>query len=652
MGENSPDLEWRDGVPVSRQFNDPYYSLDNGLAESRYVFLEGVDLHSLRDQTPEQPTVIGETGFGTGLNFLATWQWWQQHAPHKRLIFISAEAYPIDARQLQQAHAHFPELAAFSTALINAWPPQARGFHPIDFDGGAVKLLLLFDDAATALNDLSGKVDAWYLDGFAPARNPEMWTDTLFSEMAKHSKPGAKVATFTAAGFVRRGLMAAGFQMRKAPGFGRKRERLLGDYVSESGADTTLYAGTNRWAKIQTYQKPKTATIIGGGIAGASAAYALMQRGIKTTVIHDPGAPSSSGLPAAILVPRFMLQDQPEQRFFSAAFAHAVSHSSYQSAFSEPRGAYLLPKSENDQERQKKIWDAYGWARDWMDMDESGLYLPKSGTVQPEKLLSHLTKGCTHVSATVQNITQMGDGWRVDLGDPSAYLESNILILAAGPKSTEIIASIDSASHGHPELTANLGHLLIVDADHAKDWPDCTLSFGGYISATINREDRKPFRTVGSTFDRLEACPSIMPTPSPEARLRVQNQLNSLGPEFELPLAGTASDWAGIRATVPDHLPYCGPVPEWGSLRSACAPLATDASHAIAHDVCFHDGLYCLTGLGSKGFQYGPLLGEYLAAMICDEPLPIPKSLISKLHPARSMVREIIRTNSIKNTAP
>lgn len=647
MSGNSPDIEWRDGVPVSTQFDDPYYSVDGGLAESRFVFLDGIDLPQLAHAASDQPVIIAETGFGTGLNFLATWQWWRKHAPNKRLIFISAEAFPLDAQQLKRAHSHFPELSDLGSILVDAWPPQAQGYHPVDFDGGTVKLLLMFDDAATAFAELSGTVDAWYLDGFAPARNPDMWTETLFSEMAKHSQPGAKIATFTAAGFVRRGLTDAGFIVRKAQGFGRKRERLLGEFNPISCAENSHGTRALNWATTRSRQNAKTVTIIGGGVAGASAAHALTQRGMKVTIIEAAHAPSSSGLPAAILVPRFMLQDQPERRFFNSAFAHAVSHKAYRPSFGSKRGAWVLSKSREDAERLAKVSESYGWSAGWMEWHEGELHLPKSGTVQPETVLKQLTEGSNHVKTAVTAIVQLqdGDGWQVEVDGKTERLESDILIVASGPKSTELLSLIDRNSQGHPKLRANLGQLLLVDSRDTSDWSQSTMSFGGYISASTQKTVGKSFRAIGSTFDKLDDCPEVTPAPTDGARDSILEQLKSIETISSIPVSATVRDWTGIRATVPDHLPYCGPIPDWSSLENACQPLVADANQELAHEVSYRNGLYCLTGLGSKGYQYGPLLGEYLAAMICGEPLPIPKSLIAKLHPARSMVKSLIRTN-------
>ncbi len=219
-------LAWRGNAPVSTRFDDVYYSEENGLEETGFVFLKGIEAPDC--WMGKNNFVIAETGFGTGLNFLATYRDWIKSGATGQLIFISAEKYPLSAEALVEAHKKFPELASYSQELCAAWPPAVEGLHQRLFANGKIQLLLLFGDANETFQDIHATVDAWYLDGFAPSKNPEMWTDKLFDHIARLSKQGTCFATFTAAGFVRRALQARGFHVEKVPGYGRKRERLIG----------------------------------------------------------------------------------------------------------------------------------------------------------------------------------------------------------------------------------------------------------------------------------------------------------------------------------------------------------------------------------------------------------------------------------------
>jgi len=209
-------LEWREGgVPVSTDFDDPYFSLENGLAETRHVFLAGNNL-------PERfcdGFHIAELGFGTGLNCLTTVMDWAQSGQKGRLHFTSFEAFPMRADEMATALDAFPELAGPAETLVSAW---SKGAREIEFKEG-VCLRVIEGDARETLPAWQGKADAWYLDGFSPAKNPELWEDSLLNAVAKHTAPGGTVATYTAAGFVRRGLDAAGFTVTREPGYGRKR---------------------------------------------------------------------------------------------------------------------------------------------------------------------------------------------------------------------------------------------------------------------------------------------------------------------------------------------------------------------------------------------------------------------------------------------
>lgn len=214
MQDQRAELEWRDGaVPVSVRFDDPYFSLDDGLNETRHVFLDGNDLPARFCDGFR----VAELGFGTGLNFLATWAAWRAAGVPGTLHFTSFEAYPMAPSDMATALAVFPELADLSAQLVVAIGTGGV----IAFDG--VTLEVIEGDARACLPAWDGHADAWYLDGFSPAKNPELWSPDLMAEVARHTVPGGTAATYTAAGFVRRGLEAAGFDVARTPGFGRKR---------------------------------------------------------------------------------------------------------------------------------------------------------------------------------------------------------------------------------------------------------------------------------------------------------------------------------------------------------------------------------------------------------------------------------------------
>ncbi len=213
-------VEWREGgIPVSTRFNDPYFSLQDGLAETRYVFLDGNDLPArLRPGFH-----IAELGFGTGLNMLATLVLWRAAGHRGTMSYTSFEAFPMSAPDVAMALTAFPGIRAVAQSFLDAW---AQGRREFEIDGLRVEVVV--GDVRDTLHGWSGQADAWFLDGFSPARNPEMWGPDLMAEVARHTAPGGTCATYTAAGFVRRGLEQAGFHIERAPGFGRKRHMTRG----------------------------------------------------------------------------------------------------------------------------------------------------------------------------------------------------------------------------------------------------------------------------------------------------------------------------------------------------------------------------------------------------------------------------------------
>ncbi|EBP9213472.1 tRNA (5-methylaminomethyl-2-thiouridine)(34)-methyltransferase MnmD, partial [Salmonella enterica] len=318
-----------EGTPVSRDFDDVYFSNDNGLEETRYVFLGGNRLAERFPVHSHPLFIVAESGFGTGLNFLTLWQAFDgfrsEHpqATLQRLHFISFEKFPLTRGDLALAHQHWPELAPWAEQLQAQWPLPLPGCHRLLLDRGRVTLDLWFGDINELTDQLDATlnqtVDAWFLDGFAPAKNPDMWTSNLFNAMARLARPGATLATFTSAGFVRRGLQEAGFTMQKRKGFGRKREMLCG--VMEQHLMPTLSAP---WFYRSGSEKRETA-IIGGGIASALLSLALLRRGWQVTLYcaDDQPAQGASGNRQGALYPLLSKHDAAINRFFPTAFTFA-----------------------------------------------------------------------------------------------------------------------------------------------------------------------------------------------------------------------------------------------------------------------------------------------------------------------------------------
>ncbi|MFY0659506.1 MAG: tRNA (5-methylaminomethyl-2-thiouridine)(34)-methyltransferase MnmD [Shimia sp.] len=215
MSDQHADLDWRDNViPVSTRFDDPYFSLDNGLAETRHVFLDGNHLPARFAPGFH----LAELGFGTGLNLLTVWKAWEESGQTTPLSFTTFEAFPMSAEEMEKALAAFPELSAYATRLVTAYA-QDQTLATLD----GIHARVVIGDARETLKAQNFEADAWFLDGFSPAKNPELWDAQLMAQVGAHTNAGGTAATYTAAGFVRRNLEAAGFTVTRTPGFGRKR---------------------------------------------------------------------------------------------------------------------------------------------------------------------------------------------------------------------------------------------------------------------------------------------------------------------------------------------------------------------------------------------------------------------------------------------
>ena len=301
-------LELRKGLPYSRQFEDGYHGSENVAGESEHVFLDGNDLPS-RWRTREQ-FCIGELGFGTGLNFALTRMRWREHRRgSQRLHYLAVEAFPFDRRDLQRLITARPEAAAGYAGLVDRWPDLVAGPHRRSWPAEGVFLTLLYGDGLAQLQQQVASIDAWYLDGFAPSRNPSMWNEPMLREVARLSAPRATAATFSAATQFRATLKRVGFSVEKRPGFGTKREmtvaRLTGDR-----RDSRL----PRWARLRA-PRPRSIIVVGAGIAGASTAYAASSRGIDVQVLESSSSVASgaSGVGSALVGPRLPMRQSLEE---------------------------------------------------------------------------------------------------------------------------------------------------------------------------------------------------------------------------------------------------------------------------------------------------------------------------------------------------
>ena len=646
-----------EGTPVSREFDDVYFSRDNGLEETRYVFLGGNQIPDRFITHPRASFVVAESGFGTGLNFLTLWQafdtFHQQNrdATLQRLHFISFEKFPLTPDDLALAHSHWPELAPWADELQAQWPLPLPGCHRLILGGGRITLDVWFGDINDTLSQLDDsarhKVDAWFLDGFSPAKNPDMWTSQLFNAMARLARAGGTVATFTSAGFVRRGLMEAGFTMRKQKGFGRKREMLAG----ELAADIPLPATTPWYAR--TPARPGEAAIIGGGIASALLVLKLLQRGWNVTLYcaDDQPAQGASGNHQGAIYPLLSQHDPALTRFFTAAFTFARREYDNQPVVFDHDwcGVSQLAWDEKSADKIARMLDLQlpdglvqpfsaeaGQQIDGLATGCGGITFPAGGWLSPAQLTAALFGLAARRGATlcyghqVDSLTRQPQGWTLTFSNAEP-VQHPVVVLANGWQLSQF------------SQTAELPVYPVAgQVSHIPTTPALTplrqvLCYDGYMTPCNPATGQ---HCIGASYHRGSSDTRYQEADQQQNRQRLADCLPTASWVQAVDVsAGEARN--GVRGAIRDHLPLVGNVPDYSATLAAYASLATTRENAPAAPV--HPGLFVLGALGSRGLCSAPLAAELLAAQMNDEPLPLDADTLAALSPNRMWVRKLLK---------
>ncbi|MBT8129712.1 MAG: tRNA (5-methylaminomethyl-2-thiouridine)(34)-methyltransferase MnmD, partial [Gammaproteobacteria bacterium] len=439
-------IEWNNGTPRSAAFDDVYFSEHDGIEETRHVFLQQNDLPQRWLESGR--FVIAETGFGTGLNFLVTMQAWLQSAPTDAcLYYISIENQPVSPEDIRKLAVHWPELESPVEELLRIYPPPLPGMHLLELAQGRVRLHLIFDEVTSAIAQINTRVDAWYLDGFAPSRNPEMWNARVYELIGRNTPAGGSFATYTAAGDVRRGLSGAGFVVQKCEGSGAKRDMLKG-FKSGQGGDSA----EQPWYSLPVVShEHNNAVIIGAGLAGLSCAWSLVRRGWRVTVIdRQPAvANGASGNPAGLLMPRLTREPGLDACFYANACLYAIQcldrlQGKASESFWFKTGNVLV----DEEARLKQLADSYACGETFIryvvrdnvehdcgiDIDHDVLLFVNAGWVRVKQLCEQLVRACgdrlEFVHADVTDIRRVNDSWQL-CSDQQARLASTDCVVVA-----------------------------------------------------------------------------------------------------------------------------------------------------------------------------------------------------------------------------
>jgi len=645
------DLDWdENGQPQSRQYGDVYFSRASGLAETEHVFLAQNDLtQRFAALHGNQHLVIGETGFGTGLNFLCAWHLFERTADSQACLhFVSAEKHPLTHADLERALALWPELQVQAEQLLQQYVALHPGYQRFVFAGGRVVLTLLIGDVLECLPSLDAQVDAWFLDGFAPAKNPQMWQPALFAELARLSAPGATLGTFTSAGFVRRGLTDVGFDMQRVPGYGHKREILRGCLrtVSNTLTDKPWFARPV-WVPAERH-----AVVIGAGLAGCATAASLAARGWRVTVLerHAEAAQEGSGNPQGVLYLKLSAHGTALSRLVVSGFSYTRRLLGNLQSGKDWQACGVLQVIYDDKERERQAELAAAFPPELVHplsreraeelagvaLPDGGLFYPDAGWANPPALCRWLLQQPgielrKHREAL--ELKRAGSRWHVLSGE-TVLAEAPVVILAGAADAVRF-----SQSAWLP-LKRIRGQISCLSATTQSSQLRTVLCAKGYVAPP-----REGTHTLGASFNfqQTDDAPSVA---EHQANLEMLEQISSdlygrlqADPQRTETLQGRVA----FRCTSPDYLPLIGPLAEPQAFAETYAALGKNARQPQHASCPWLTGLYVNTAHGSRGMISAPLSGELLAAWLDNEPLPLPRDVAEACHPNRFLLRKLIR---------
>lgn len=702
MTIKTADIQFNaDGTPIATNFDDVYFSSSDGASETEYVFLHNNLLPQRWQQWSKPSFVIAETGFGTGLNLLVTLAAFKQHLSQNpastiSLHFISTEKFPLTHTDLVQALGAFVQFEDDAKALIDQYPMPLDGCHRMSFVNNRVIVDLWLGDIHDSLpqwhTNEGGLVDAWYLDGFAPSKNPQMWSPQLFEQMARLASKDCTFATFTAAGFVKRGLRDAGFVVEKRKGHGRKREMLAGCIASESEIQinrqqaryyqratyvnlaTVITSDAENHAQTALASKPKVA-IIGAGIAGASMAYAMAKKGYDCNIYFNDATPAqgASGNPQAGFYPQLNVDASHASQINAHSFVYAANQ--YRQLQSQGFqfahqwcGVLQLGFKPALAERYAKLTESQLWPFELVryvepseaaqlancDMPYGGLFMPLGGWIDPAQLVDALFAAAAKLSQVrlyshhalkrieqknVSNTAQENTRWQLHFDDSmgtSKKNENTSLALA-----DIVIYATGAQSHGISEL-ANFplrmvrGQVEAVPAQAALSKLKTVLCHKGYLTPEYNGQ-----HALGSTYVKNDLSTDY----------RLSEQVKNLATHYQSlsdchwaqEVVGNAQGRAAVRCSSPDHLPLMGALADIDKQKEELSDLYKALPLGYYPKGSDITNVFMLTGLGSRGLTTAPLMAEVLASQISGQPLPMANDLLNTLNPNRFLIRQLIR---------
>ena len=689
----------KNGGLRSCRFEDIYYTAGQGAEECEHVFLKGNNLQQRwqDSRATSDSFVMAETGFGTGLNFLACWDLWRQvhseqtqnQAP-KTLYFYTTELYPLTRAALEKSIAHYNPYPPLAEALLSQYPDPIGGEYLLSFDSDTrhpVKLIVLLGDATECLGRLehypadqsikndnpssSGLiVDAWLLDGYAPAKNPIMWQDALFTLIARHSADGTTVASFSVARQVCDQLRANRFVVNKTKGFKRKRDMLMAHFDSQQISEKSDPITYNRKRSRKNFSlspcyyrhpsapllrnKPRSALVIGAGIAGCTIAYKLAQRGWQVSLIdaEKTVAGAASGNARAVLYARTAQQRSHLADFHEAAFHYATRFYQTVAGSDLTHGLNGMLKLNEQLSDEMLALNPEAYSRQNISAEQAselsgiatqhnGIHYPESGWIDPLAICQALTEHpniCFYGETTIAALHHHETSWTAECKNGTTKNQNrtaDIAIIATGQLSHQF-----EKTDWLP-LRSMRGQTTTLPATSASSALKMAVCQRGYITPATNGS-----HSIGAIYAIKDDNSKVL---TADHQTNIDNLLIMLSEHspWQQALENQSVDnlegRVGFRCVAPDYLPIVGPIPAAEKFKQQFNCLKKDAKQTPSQLASLEDGLYVSTGYGSHGYTTAPLASEILLAQIEGSPMPIGDKLRQSIAPARFLVRQLIR---------
>ncbi|WP_269633576.1 FAD-dependent 5-carboxymethylaminomethyl-2-thiouridine(34) oxidoreductase MnmC [Pelomonas sp. BJYL3] len=631
-------------APSAPGFGDVYHARAGAFAQAQHVFLSGNELPQ-RWQGRAR-FVILEAGFGLGNNFLATWAAWRADPQRaERLVFISVEKHPLRHADLQRAHAHSPE-PVLAAQLLAQWPPLTHNLHVLDFEQGRVRLMLCLGEARDWLAEIVAEVDAFYLDGFSPALNPDIWDPYLLRSLGRLAAPEATAATWSVARTVREGLASAGFEVRKAEGFASKGQMSVARYRPRHAAQRPA-------GRLALAPGARTALVLGAGIAGAACAHALAAQGLDVSLLESREAPalSGSGNPGGLFHGTLNPDDGLHARFNRAAALHTERHARALRAGGQlpwlQTGLLRLEMQRDLATLQAQI-ERLGLPPDYVQAlsreqacERAGWplspavtavwFYPGGGALPPPGMVKALIETAARpiqlrTDCRVSRLRRSAAGWQCLDEAGRVLAEAESLVLAAGADSLALLATLDAGGPAAqlPPLNVQRGQISRLSAEQLAlsglHTPRLPLAGAGYALGLPDGG-----LVFGATHQDGDADPEIRDSDHQDNLA----QLAQLSP-LALPRPALAQGRVGWRLIAPDRLPLVG------GLAASPAQGRIDQVRMIPR----LPGLALCTAMASRGLSWALLCGELLASRVTGAPAPLEASLVDALDPLRFLHRQ------------